>query len=46
MTDAAGNWEIGGLPEGEYAVKGTADNFTCLADIALGNEMYRQPGCM
>jgi len=43
VTDAAGNWEIGGLPEGEYAVKGTADNFTCLADIALGNEMYRQP---
>jgi Domain of unknown function DUF11 len=41
-TDAAGNWKVEGLTEGDYTVKGALDNFTCLTDVALGNEMYQQ----
>jgi hypothetical protein len=41
-TDAAGNWSVSGLVEGDYTVKGNLDNFTCLTDVALGNEMYQQ----
>lgn len=41
-TDAAGNWKVEGLTEGDYTVKGALENFTCLADVALGNEMYQQ----
>lgn len=42
VTDEKGIWEISGLQEGNYTVKGMMGNFNCLAEVALGNEMFEQ----
>ncbi|MFK5970317.1 MAG: carboxypeptidase regulatory-like domain-containing protein [Candidatus Marithrix sp.] len=38
ITDAAGNWEIGNLPEGEYTITATKDGLTFMpVDFEVGN---------
>jgi len=42
-TDAAGNWKIPNLPEGEYSVTVSKDGYTFAPEkVALGNDEFRQ----
>jgi uncharacterized repeat protein (TIGR01451 family) len=42
-TDAAGNWEVSNLPEGEYTVTVSKDGYTFAPEnVALGNDEFRQ----
>jgi len=42
-TDAAGNWEVSNLPEGEYTVTVSKDGYTFAPkNVALGNDEFRQ----